>query len=217
MLVVILVLISASVCLARGRREPSTSTPTTTPTPSPSPPPEQERLYQTDVSIGYQLTERIDGNDVVVNGMKKCGCKFMSALGIAQTHAGRNLSAAQINSIRETAQSQGIIGQDMTTDHPAPVINMAFAALGSRLNAKVLQRVITLDRVYYDFDSTIVLGITVNGNQHFCEGDGEGTVIYNPYPTATYREIIGYILIRIIGYPTTGHLRSVVDVQSGSQ
>jgi hypothetical protein len=146
-----------------------------------------------------------------VNGMSKYGCKFMSALGIAQTYAQKNLTAHQINTIRENAQASGLVAADMSTSNAAAVINRGFSALGCRLNAVDLGKVETLSQVVTVYTTTIVSGVTENDNPHYCEGDHEGTVIYNPYPTAVYRMVQGYVLIRISGYRTLDPLRSITN------
>jgi hypothetical protein len=186
-------------CYARGKREPPPPSP-----PSPVNPltPEQPRIYQTDVQIAYYIRiELTNGDSASVNAMLNSGCKFMAALGVAQTHAGANLTPSQINCVREDAQSRGYVGYDMTTNNPAGVMNLAFQALGVQMIASQVDVVTTLDRIVVEYDSTIIRGMTENDNTHFCEGDEDGNVVYNPYPGSVYREINRYYLIRIRGIP----------------
>lgn len=136
-----------------------------------------------------------------MNAMLKSGCKFMSALGVAQTHARANLTPTQINTIRQTAQSGGYVGSDMTTNYPARVMNVAFQMLGVQMTAREVDHVTILDRIVVEYDSTIIRGTTENDNTHFCEGDEYGNIVYNPYPGSVYREINRYYLIRITGIP----------------
>jgi hypothetical protein len=214
--VIVLLVVAAFALDAKGKKDTTATTTSGTTAPTPTPPaaprpPETERYYQADDQIGFEIIQIINGVEMSVNIMAKSGCKFMAALGVAQTHAQKTLTAQQINSIRQSAQASGIVSDDMYTPSAAAVINMGFAALGSRLSATEVIRVTTLDRVVQEYSSTIVYGETILGNQHFCEGDHDGTIIYNPYPTSVYREIRGYILIRISGYRLLDPLRSVAD------
>jgi hypothetical protein len=213
---IVLLVVAAFTLDARGKRDTTATATSATPTPAPPPPaaprpPETERFYQADEQIGFEIIQLVNGVEMPVNVMARSGCKFMAALGIAQTHAQKTLTAQQINSIRQSAQANGTVSDDMYTPRAAAVINMGFSALGSRLSATEVNRVTTLDRVVEVYSSTIIYGETILGNQHFCEGDHDGIIVYNPYPTSAYREIRGYILIRISGYRLLDPLRSVTD------
>jgi len=204
--VIVLLVVAAFTLDARGKRDTTTTATSATPAPAPPAaprPPETERFYQADEQIGFEVIQMVNGVEMPVN--------VMAALGIAQTHAQKTLTAQQINSIRQSAQANGTVSDDMYPPSAAAVINMGFSALGSRLSATEVNRVTAPDRVVEVYSSTIIYGEIIPGDLHFCEGDHDGIIVYDPYPTSAYREIRGYILIRISGYRLLDPLRSVTD------
>jgi hypothetical protein len=145
---------------ARGGRERMPPTTPAGPSPIPSPPattapsplpetPPPQRYYQTSTEIQYTYND--------VNSMANSGCCFMACLGIAQTHAQRNLTATQINSLRNECYSASPpqLGADFFVNDIGGVINRAFSALGVGLRATVIGRTDTYKQEYV-CDSTLI-------------------------------------------------------------
>jgi hypothetical protein len=148
------------------------------------------RYYQSDSQIAYSYD--LDST------MSNSGCCFMSCLGIAQTHAGKNLTADQINMIRNEAYGAGEMNSDFTVKNIPAVINRGFSKLGKSLSA----RVVSVSSTYQTTicDSTLIRGDLDGGGDHWVEGYSNGEIKWNPYETAIITTVTKIFYIKISGY-----------------
>ncbi|MDC7124051.1 MAG: hypothetical protein PQJ46_00690, partial [Spirochaetales bacterium] len=133
----------------------------------------------------------VDGPTGSVNVMASTSCFFMSTLGGVQTQAGEHFSSAQINSIRESALARDLLSimydeegvpsiYTMGKDARRSISQLAFAELGQFGYLKFNNKSTGFD------DGSLMVGNTVNGNNHAREGNGIMQEIYDPYEGINY-------------------------------
>jgi len=124
-----------------------------------------------------------DQNGVSENVIRKSGCYYLSTLAAVQTAAGANLSARQIRRLTEIGLREGFLAIDATGIGTSGefgregLSRYAFAELGMMGE---------LDFSDSGRDGAIIVGRTINGNNHAREGDVYGNELYDPYSYTSY-------------------------------
>ena len=165
-----------------------------------------QRLYQTTASISYYFkVPGMKGSDYKdhegdkVNAMKYRGCCFMAYMGVVQTHSGKILTAAQINTIREKSIANNWVTKDMIVKRDRQLLDLAFKEIGSSLRAQWVKTEVSLVNVEYVYHSSLIHVENGNYNEHWMEGDIYGNLVYDPYPSSVIEKYIDYVTIFIKG------------------
>jgi len=127
------------------------------------------------------------------------GCNFRSLLAIVETLQGATFDADQILWAWIEAQwrkEDGIQGmlKDGTVQVPKVVLDLGFALLGVHKTGYDIGSNGPLGESYWSWvqdktiHATILKGKTVNGNDHFREGNPKGKLIWDPSPETVIAE-----------------------------
>ena len=142
------------------------------------------KITQESPDIAYWVK---DSEGKKTNAMAATGCYYMSTLGGVQTQAGQLLNSDQINRITEMSLEKGWLKTDEDSIYPTgaaartQISRLAFAELGQF-------GYLDFNPEYYDVDGSLIVGQTINGNNHAREGNSFMDMeIYDPYEGINYQ------------------------------